>query len=60
LAFPATAAVVGVAVLGARLAAGQWVGLGIVVAAVTALGWFEHRTPRPVVAPPEFVPAEAR
>jgi drug/metabolite transporter (DMT)-like permease len=50
LAFPATAAVVGVTALGSTLTTSQWVGFAVVVVAVTALGWHEHRTPRPVVA----------
>lgn len=51
LAFPATAAVVGVAALGARLTVSQWLGFAVVVAAITALGWHEHRaSTRPVVA----------
>ena len=55
LAFPATAALIGVTVLGATLSAGQWLGLVIVVAAVTGLGWHERRTARPVVAEPAVV-----
>ncbi|HEY0803953.1 MAG TPA: DMT family transporter [Pseudonocardiaceae bacterium] len=54
LTFPATAALIGVTVLGAHLTASQWLGLVIVVAAVTGLGWHERRTPSPVVAVPEF------
>lgn len=50
LAFPATAAVVGVAALGAHLSATQWLGFGIVVLAVTGLGWHERHTSEPVVA----------
>jgi drug/metabolite transporter (DMT)-like permease len=53
LAFPATAALIGVTVLGATLTFGQWLGLVIVVASVTGLGWHERRTPSPVVNAPE-------
>jgi DME family drug/metabolite transporter len=52
LTFPATAALIGVTLLGARLSASQWLGLVVVVAAVTGLGWHERRTPKPVVAAP--------
>lgn len=53
LAFPATAAVVGVVFLDSRLEASQWLGLAIVVAAVVGLGWHERRRRRPaVVVPP--------
>ncbi|MBJ7291512.1 DMT family transporter [Williamsia sp.] len=44
LAFPATAAVVGVLVLGTSLAWSQWTGLGIVAVTVTAMGVREART----------------
>lgn len=53
LAFPATAALVGVTALHATLTASQWIGFAVVVAAVTGLGWHERRTPTPVVAVPE-------
>ncbi|WP_229686709.1 DMT family transporter [Longimycelium tulufanense] len=42
LAFPATAALIGVGLLGTRLTATQWLGFGLVVASVTALGWHER------------------
>lgn len=42
LAFPVTAALIGVSFLGASLSATQWIGLVIVVGAVTALGWHER------------------
>jgi drug/metabolite transporter, DME family len=48
LAFPATAALVGVLFLDARLTWSQWVGLAVVAAAVTALGLRERR-PQPLV-----------
>lgn len=48
LAFPATAALVGVLFLNARLTWSQWVGLAVVAAAVTALGLRERR-PQPLV-----------
>ncbi|HWN34697.1 MAG TPA: EamA family transporter [Pseudonocardia sp.] len=49
LAFPVTAALLGVTVLGASLSATQWLGLLVVVASVTALG-LRERSERPVVA----------
>lgn len=49
LAFPVTAALLGVTVLGGSLSATQWVGLLIVAASVTALG-LRERSERPVVA----------
>jgi len=48
LAFPATAAFVGVVFLGSRLAASQWAGFAIVIVSVVALGWHE-RSRRPAV-----------
>jgi drug/metabolite transporter, DME family len=57
LAFPLTAALVGVGLLGARLTWTQWLGFAIVVISVTALGWHERvRGTRPMVlTPPEPV-----
>jgi DME family drug/metabolite transporter len=55
LAFPATAALVGYAFLDTRLTGSQWLGLLVVVAAITAMGWRERRD-RPTVLP---VPASA-
>ncbi|HET8640804.1 MAG TPA: DMT family transporter [Pseudonocardiaceae bacterium] len=53
LAFPVTAALIGVGLLGARLTWTQWLGFAIVVSSVTALGWHERvRRDRPMVAPP--------
>jgi DME family drug/metabolite transporter len=53
LAFPVTAAVVGVGFLGAQLTGTQWIGFAVVVVAVTALGWHERvRRSRPVVLTP--------
>ncbi len=49
LAYPFTAAVVGVTVLDASLAASQWVGAALIVAAVTALSWHEARAATPAV-----------
>lgn len=58
LAFPATAALIGVGLLGARLSTTQWLGFLIVVAAVTTLGLHERiRRTRPYVIAPEPVPA---
>jgi DME family drug/metabolite transporter len=51
LAFPATAALIGVLFLGSRLSGSQWLGLVVVVVAVSALSARERR-PRPVVAVP--------
>jgi drug/metabolite transporter, DME family len=53
LAFPVTAAIIGVGLLGTRLTATQWLGFAIVVASVTALGWHERvRGDRPMVEAP--------
>ncbi|WP_020669489.1 DMT family transporter [Amycolatopsis nigrescens] len=51
LAFPVTAALIGVSVLGKTLSGTQWLGLAIVVASVTALGWHE-KARRPMVLEP--------
>ncbi|MEU6270533.1 DMT family transporter [Saccharopolyspora shandongensis] len=53
LSFPATAAIVGVFVLGAELSATQWVGFVIVVAMVAALGWHERVSSTKLVTVPE-------
>ncbi|ADU49692.1 DMT family transporter [Intrasporangium calvum] len=53
LAFPITAAVVGVTVLGRTLDGSQWVGFAIVLAAVVALALHERRSERPSVAVPD-------
>ncbi|MDC5696565.1 DMT family transporter [Intrasporangium calvum] len=50
LAFPITAAVVGVTVLGRTLAPSQWVGFAIVLTAVVGLALHERRSERPSVA----------
>ena len=52
LSFPATAALVGVFVLGAQLSATQWTGFAIVVAMVAGLGWHEHVSRTKLVATP--------
>ena len=59
LAFPVTAALIGVGLLGTRLTPTQWLGFAVVVVSVTALGWHERVRPdRPLVAAPrESVPA---
>ncbi|BCJ35227.1 EamA family transporter [Actinocatenispora thailandica] len=49
LAFPATAALVGVFALGDRFAPTQWLGVALVVAAVTALGVHERSAAGPAV-----------
>jgi drug/metabolite transporter (DMT)-like permease len=58
LAYPMTAAVVGVAFLGAQLDASQWTGAALVVGAVTALSWHESRAKVPSVqlAPDQLAP----
>jgi DME family drug/metabolite transporter len=48
LAFPVTAALIGVGVLGTRLEPSQWFGLLVVVVSVTALG-LRERSPQPLV-----------
>jgi drug/metabolite transporter (DMT)-like permease len=53
LAFPLTAAVVGVAALGARPTASQWVGFVVLLTAVVGLALHEQRSTRPSVAVPE-------
>jgi drug/metabolite transporter, DME family len=50
LAFPTTAALIGVGLLGTQLAPMQWLGLVVVVVSVTALG-LRERSPRPTVQP---------
>lgn len=50
MAFPVTAALIGVTLLGAQLAWTQWLGLAVIVASVTALG-LRERGSRPVVEP---------
>ena len=57
LAFPVTAALIGVGLLGARLSWTQWLGFAIVVVSVTALGWHERvRRDDPVVVVPQPSP----
>lgn len=51
MAFPVTAALIGVGLLGARLEPTQWLGLVVIIASVTALG-LRERSRRPVVAVP--------
>ncbi|MGY4720022.1 DMT family transporter [Naumannella cuiyingiana] len=53
LAFPLTAALVGVTLLGASLAPSQWVGLGVVLVSVVALALHEQRAERPAVRVPQ-------
>ncbi|MCP2333227.1 EamA-like transporter family protein [Actinoalloteichus cyanogriseus DSM 43889] len=50
LAFPATAAFIGVTVLGEHLVATQWIGFVVVITAITALGWHERVGRRAVLA----------
>ncbi|MBP2475872.1 drug/metabolite transporter (DMT)-like permease [Crossiella equi] len=61
LAFPATAALIGVGLLGASLTGTQWLGFALLVASVTALGWRERTgRSRTVVVSPGPVPARPR
>lgn len=55
LAFPLTAAAVGVALLDARLDATQWVGFALVLVAVVGLALHERRSGEPAVAAPDDV-----
>ncbi|WP_081855533.1 DMT family transporter [Saccharopolyspora rectivirgula] len=58
LSFPATAAIVGVFVLGAELTASQWIGFATVVLVVAGLGWHERVSKVKVVQDdPAAVPA---
>lgn len=52
LAFPLTAAVVGIVAFSARPSATQWLGMGIVLTAVVGLALHEQRSARPAVAVP--------
>ncbi|MBK1784866.1 EamA family transporter [Prauserella sp. ASG 168] len=49
LAFPVTAAIIGVSFLDSTLSVTQWLGLLLVIGAVTALGWHERVRRAPVV-----------
>ena len=49
LAFPVTAAVIGVTFLNAHLSGTQWLGLAIVIVSITALGWHEKARVKPMV-----------
>lgn len=53
LAFPITAALVGVTVLGRTLGPSQWLGFAIVLASVVGLALHEGRSDRPAVATPD-------
>lgn len=55
LAFPLTAALVGVTLLDARLDGSQWVGFVVVLVAVVLLCLHEHNSRRPAVATPARV-----
>lgn len=62
LAFPATAAVVGVVFLGSRLSATQWLGFAVIVASIAGFSWHERRRPPAVIAHPtaqDTIPASA-
>lgn len=51
LAFPLTAALVGVVAFGTRPGPTQWLGIGIVLVTVVALALHEQRADRPAVVP---------
>lgn len=55
LAFPLTAALVGVLILDSTLTGTQWLGMAVVAAAVTALALHERLSDRPAVATPDAV-----
>ena len=56
LAFPLSAALVGVLVFGTRPEASQWLGMGLVLATVVALSWHERRSERPAVTVEQTAP----
>lgn len=60
LSFPATAAIIGVFVLGAELSATQWAGFALVVVMVAGLGWHERVSRVKVVEDPEVEPSPGR
>lgn len=60
LAYPFTAALVGVTVLGSQLSTTQWLGAGLVVAAVTALSWHEATAATPAVVAARPVAGRSR
>lgn len=53
LAFPITAALVGVTLLGGRLDGSQWIGFGVVLVSVVGLALHEGRSRTPAVAVPD-------
>jgi drug/metabolite transporter (DMT)-like permease len=53
LAFPLTAAVVGIVAFDASLTGSQWVGFALVLASVVGLALHEQRSSRPSVAVPD-------
>ncbi|MGA8112757.1 MAG: EamA family transporter [Actinocatenispora sp.] len=59
LAFPTTAALVGVFVLNEKFAATQWIGVLLVVASVTALGLHERAAQAPAVVPQRWATTPA-
>jgi drug/metabolite transporter (DMT)-like permease len=59
LAFPATAALVGVFALGERFALTQWLGVALVAAAVTALGVHERSATGPAVVTGRLATSDA-
>lgn len=52
LAFPLTAALVGVTLMHGRLQPTQWLGFAVVLATVVVLAWHEHRAKEPAVDAP--------
>lgn len=57
LSFPATAAIIGVGVLGATLSVSQWIGFAVVIASVAALSWHERVRQQQVVWVPSCMRA---
>jgi drug/metabolite transporter (DMT)-like permease len=55
LAFPLSAALVGVTLLDGRLDVSQWLGFAVVLASVVTLALHEHRAEHPAVAVPDRV-----
>jgi drug/metabolite transporter (DMT)-like permease len=55
LAFPLTAALVGVTLLGGALDVSQWIGLAVLLASVVLLALHERRSRRPSVAAPDRI-----
>jgi len=54
LAFPATAAILGVTVFNTQLSSSQWAGFGVIIIAVTMLSWHERISKRSAVREPRL------